>query len=55
MKPLFLFPLAAALGGLFIGENLGFAQTWIATGASAFYWNAVACSADGARLIAGGG
>src|SRR5207247_498330 len=42
----------AGLGGLLSVVNLACAQTWQATSAPAEFWTAVACSADGIKVVA---
>jgi photosystem II stability/assembly factor-like uncharacterized protein len=58
MKKESLVFLVGAFGCLFIAVNPMFAQVWTPTSAPTNAWSSVACSADGARLVAaakGGG
>ena len=60
MKPEYPVLLVAGLGGLFTVVNLACAQDWTLTGAPLVAgvfdpgWKAVACSADGTKLVAAG-
>jgi hypothetical protein len=51
------YPLAAlaTFVGLFTTVNLAFAQDWMLTSAPNTNWSCVASSADGSKLVAGGG
>src|SRR5262245_26805757 len=44
----------AGLGGLFTVVNLAHGQDWQRTSAPTWPWRTIACSADGAKLVASG-
>src|SRR5207237_346945 len=44
----------AGFGGLFTFTNLASALAWLPTGAPNRPWRAIACSADGTKLVATG-
>src|SRR5437870_2232076 len=54
MKTSFLLVLGVALCGLSTCVDCVAAQDWTSTSAPSNHWTSIACSADGAKLLAAG-